>query len=149
VEISIRKATHDDLDWLLSQMKKFSDLYGTKLKLHTEDHGRASMADMVENHLVLVAEREDGAMLGMISGYVMRHPFNPGITVLSETFWWVAEEYRKTRAAVMLLNAFNSWGKANVNWITMCLIGDSDVSDRSLVKRGFKRQEVSYLLEVE
>ncbi len=149
MNIKVRLASLDDLDWLASQSKLFCEFFGTKRSLFKDEaHTRACLKNTIENHILFVAERTDVGLVGFIGGIVMPHIFNPDITCLIETYWWVAEEYRGTRAGLMLLNEFVEYGKAHTDWVLMTLESGSPVSDRCLLKRGFQLKEQNYLLEV-
>ncbi|TXH41556.1 MAG: hypothetical protein E6Q97_37375, partial [Desulfurellales bacterium] len=121
-EIRIRRATVDDLWWIVRELKAFSNEYGSKHELFkSEEHCHLAMAGMVNDHLVFVAEQQaqDGMeLMGLIAGFVVKHPFNPDIRLLAETFWWVSKKHRTTRAGFKLLDSFISWGRENVDWIT-------------------------------
>jgi hypothetical protein len=149
VNLLVRPASLDDIDWLLVQLQAFSVFQDTKRELFpTEAFAREALAGMIQNHLMLVADHPAVGPVGFISGYVLPHPYNPSIQMLSETFWWVAEEHRGTRAGLLLLEAFLAWGREHADWITFALEAKSPVSDDVLLKRGFKIQERSFLLEV-
>jgi hypothetical protein len=147
--IKVRRAVDGDLEWLLTQLRAFSRFFDSKFDLFgEEDHARKVVTNMVENHVVFVAEDSVKGLLGFIAGYKATHPFNPKIRVLSENFWWVSEEHRGSRAALVLLNAFVEWGKANVDMICMALEAISPVNPDCLAKRGFKLQERAFTMEV-
>ena len=149
--IQVRRANTADVDWILKELRKFSAFYGTKLSLFGEEpYARGFITTLVSQHLVLVAIPESQTdPIGFISGTVTPHAYNPEIRVLTETFWWVQEEHRGSRAGLLLLNEFTEWGKQNVDWITFSLEHHSPVKDTCLTKRGFKLQERAFLMEVE
>lgn len=103
---------------------------------------------MIDRHVVFIADSKDAKPIGFVGGYSIPHPFNPDIKLLSEMFWWVSEEHRGSRAGLMLLNAFTSYGKEHADWVTMAIEHNSPINERALTKRGYKLQERSYLLEV-
>lgn len=146
--IVVRHAENEDAEWILSELQKFSKFFGSKKELfHSPDHSIPVLKDWIKNHLVLIAE--DGERkLGFISGLVHGHLYNPEIRVLTETFWWVPEEFRGTRAGAMLFSEFKSWGEKHVDWIMMTLEAASPVNEKSLEKRGFKLIEKQFLMEV-
>lgn len=147
--ITIRPATEGDLDWLICQLKSFSSYFGTKKSLFgDEEFARAGMQTMLTSHLVLIAESVIDGPVGFIAGVVTPHLFNPQIRVLAETFWWVAESRRGSRASLLLLEEFIKWGKANADWVTFALEHRTPVKESSLIRRGFHLQEKSFLLEV-
>lgn len=147
MSITVRPATHEDLDWMLTELKLFSDFYGSRLSLFGDAiYSRQFIASLIDDHVCLVAERDDVG-IGFITGLVTPHTYNPNIWVLTEAFWWVKEEQRGSRAALMLLNAFTEWGKANVDWVFFTLEDNSPVKDKNLLKRGYRFKETNFLLE--
>lgn len=147
--IQVRAAHLGDLDWLMRELKAFSHFYGSKKPLYGGDaYATQAITGMIENHVLLVAEREDGERMGFIGGVVQPHPMNPEISTLTELFWWVPETHRGCRAGLMLLNAFIDWGQKHCDWVLMTLEHNSPISERCLTTRGFIPKERSYLLEV-
>lgn len=146
--INVRRATEQDIPWILTELKKFSAFCATKIPLYPDDvYAGEAMRQHIVNHLVLVAEKS-GELLGFVSGILTPHLFNPSINTLTETFWWVKEEHRGSRAGLMLLNEFVEFGKAHCNWILMALETVSPVNERVLTNRGFSLHEKQYILEV-
>jgi RimJ/RimL family protein N-acetyltransferase len=147
--IKVRRATSDDLNWMIGQLKSFSEFFGTERQLFKdEEHTRLVMQRHLDGHLLLVAEKEEVGPVGFIAGLLSPHFYNPDITVLAESFWWVAPEHRGSRAGLILLNEFVEHGKEIADWITLSLQHHSPVKDVCLTRRGFRVQEHSYLLEV-
>jgi RimJ/RimL family protein N-acetyltransferase len=145
---TVRRGAPEDLPWLIDQLKEFSQFYGTKKPLlKDEDYARSSMLTLIENHFVRIAEK-DGVLVGFIVGLFAPHPFNPEIKTLTEQFWWVSEEYRGTRAGLLLLEAYMAWGQENADWVVFTLESKSPVREQTLINRGFQLYERSYLLEV-
>lgn len=145
---SVRRATADDIGWLTGELRAFSRFYGTDKPLFGDEaHVAATLPILVRDHLVLIAESPTDR-LGFIGAIVTPHMFNPQIRTLVEMFWWVSEAHRGTRAAVLLLDAYLAYGRENADWVTMALEHHSPVSDKHLIKRGFRCRERSYLLEV-
>lgn len=146
--IQVRRATADDVPWLVSQLRDFSEFFGTKRPLFDDPaFATRGITAMVMDHLVFVAFQDD-IPVGFIAGYVTPHPFNPSIRSLIETFWWVDEAHRGSRAGLSLLNTFVAWGRANADWVMCSLEARSPVKDDVLLKRGFRLQERNFLLEV-
>lgn len=147
--ISTRRAAAEDIDWILGQLKNFDRFFGAgKALFQDEGYARGTLAGWIQSHFVMIAESPSRGRMGFIAGVMIPHFFNPKIRVLAEMFWWVSEEHRRTRAGAMLLSDFTAHGKANADWITFALEEHSPIEDRSLVKRGFKLKERSFLMEV-
>ena len=147
--VIVRDATTMDLDWLVREAHEFSKFNGTKRELFTDDEfARAGFLGFMHQHFLRIAER-DGERLGFIAGYITGHPFNPNIRVLCEAMWWVAEQHRHSRAGLMLLNEYTEWGKAHCDWVQFALQSHSPVKEETLTKRGYRKHESSYLLEVD
>jgi hypothetical protein len=148
MNITVRRAATTDIAWLLTELKKFSSFIQTSRPLFEDDASAKAMVEQfVSCYVVFIAERA-GIPLGFIGGIVTPHFLNPNIRVLAETFWWVQEEHRGSRAALLLLNAFLEYGKAHADWITMALEALSPVNESCLTKRGFKLQDRAFLMEV-
>ncbi len=80
--IKIRQAVFEDMDWLVSELLVFASEFGTKKLLFGEDdYVREKLADMMDHHLFLVAERE-GELMGLICGLVVPAPIKSAL----ETF---------------------------------------------------------------
>jgi RimJ/RimL family protein N-acetyltransferase len=149
MKIETRAARLEDLDWLIEQLKAFAREFPSKLELFPGDEfARQGMTGYIREHLVLIAEREDGARLGFIAGVLAPHFFNPRLRTLAELFWWVPEEFRGTRAGLLLLNAFDAYGEKHADWVVMSLETGSPVRDKSLHRRGYVEHERSFLKEV-
>lgn len=147
--LNVRRATIEDVDWLHFQLKKFSDFFGTQKPLKGDGvFAREFIENLVANHLVLIADQFPSKPIGLISGLILPHMYNPEIRVLSETFWWVDEEHRGSRAGLRLLEEFIDFGKKNADWITFALEDNSPVRDEVLTRRGFRLKEKSFLMEV-
>lgn len=147
--IVIRAAVHDDIPWLLEQLRAFSAFYGTKRPLFPDDP--ASAASILETQLsranpfFLAVVRGDRA--GFISGALITHPYRPDLQILQELFWWVDPAFRGTTAGARLLAAFEAYGRDHADWILMTLEAKSPIAPRSLERRGFQLYEQSFLLE--
>lgn len=147
--VQIRKATEDDIPWLIPELKKFSTFFNTKHEIFGgESHVTMGLVGIIRHHVLFIATLGDAGPIGFIGGIVTPHLFNPKIKVLAETFWWVDESHRWTKAGLKLLNAFVEYGKENTNWITFSLENHSPVNERALLKRGFKLHERNYLCEI-
>lgn len=154
MKINIRKATPDDVAWMMPELRKFAKFTQSKYDLFPEDESyiRAGFGNLILNHIVLVAEILDAEGksegIGFIAGMYSAHAFNPAIQTLIEMFWWVKEEYRNHKAGLLLFNEFVAVGEASANWIIFTLETVSPVNDEILFRRGFKLKERNYLKEI-
>lgn len=145
----VRGAALSDLDFILGELKKFADFYESKSSLFGPDdnYNSAIISKLISEHLFLICEHDQDGSVGFISGTMAPHFLNPNIKVLSEVFWWVRPEYRMSRAGLLLLNAYVDYGKENCDWVTITIEDKSPINDKSLIKRGFKLKEKSFLME--
>lgn len=144
----VRKAVMSDMDFLLVELEKFSNFYQSKYSLFGNDkqYQTKLVSMLIEKHLFLIAEK-NGEQVGFIAGTILPHAYNPEMICLNETFWWVKEEFRNSRAGLLLLNEFIKYGKENCEWTVMTLEDVSPVNHKTLLSRGFKPKETSFLLE--
>lgn len=147
--VEIRRALHSDLDWLWLQYRAFADFYNSVFDLaQNEDYGRAFLKNLIDNHVVFLSV-EEGIRTGFIAGTATQHHFNPSIRQLNELGWWVIEDARGGKSGSRLLEEFIKFGKENCDWISFTMEANSPISDAPLLKRGFRLQEKTYLLECE
>lgn len=150
MSILTRKATLEDIPWLMVELEKFAKFFGTHLSLFNPETAPAGLTDLISNHVFLVAQRNtDGERLGFVAGLLSPHFMNPEIIQLTELFWWVPEEYRRTGAGHLLFEEFVKVGVVEADWVNFTLEHHSPVKDEFLLKRGFKPQERSFILEVQ
>lgn len=151
--VEIRRAGIEDLEWIVQELRAFSDFFGSKKPLFPgEERARLGIINLIENHVVFIAERPDTIeferRLGFIAGNFSKHPFNEDISVLVETFWWVTPSARGGSAGYRLLNEFVEYGRTRADWISISLEANSPVNTDALESRGFKLQERAFLMEV-
>lgn len=152
--ITIRPAIDGDITWLNGELRKFDKFAGFGISLIPDNFYDLLdvLNTLINNHVFLIAEHQQvntTFRVGFIVGVNAPHHFNKNITVLSELLWWVTEEYRNTRAGALLLKAFMDYGQANADWVVMTLESGSPVKHETLLKRGFKLQEYSFIHEVQ
>lgn len=144
----VRRATFDDIPDILEMLKEFAVFFDSRYSVYPDDeHATQFLTSMVNDHLVLIC-KHDEKNIGLIAGMILPHIFNPKITTLVETFWWVQKEYRETKAGAMLLNEYIRFGRQNVQWVIGTIEDNSPVRDETFLKRGFKLKEKSFLMEV-
>lgn len=99
----IREATVDDIPRLLAMGKTFA------AKARLEDHVGYDPASMAATFEAMI-ERDEFALFigdhGAIGGMVAPHPFNYGLNMADELFWW-----SEGREGLRLLAAFEDWAK--------------------------------------
>lgn len=157
--IEVRQGELSDIPWLCQELEKFSKFFGSKIPLYNDEHVRRELPKWLSGgavFLVAVEKRDPLSAsygtyrLGFIGGLLLPHFMNPKIIQLAETFWWVAEDHRHSSAGARLFNAFTKEAKVlGVDWLTMSLEEASPVKEESLLKRGFRRTERAYLLEMD
>ena len=143
----VRKAVTEDISWLIAESDEFAKFFDSKLPLYNPEHLRHVFAVLTDAHLLLVAE-VNGERSGFIAGLYTPHFLNPQITTLTEVLFWVSPKFRGSRSALKLFNAFNEWGELHADWIVMTVEDKSQMSDRSLNKRGFTLKEKSFIREI-
>lgn len=168
--LEVRAAVTGDLAWIIDELSKFSDQFGTQLGLFPRDPIEAwrVVQSLIDNHVVLIAERPEYSLpgitsdlladttgakfvtrVGFIAGTLTPHPFNSEIHVLQEVFWWVRPEERRSKAGRALLDAFEGVAvKRDVDWVVMALERNSTVPPEWLEGRGYHLHERSYLREM-
>ncbi|QOJ19476.1 MAG: GNAT family N-acetyltransferase [Gammaproteobacteria bacterium] len=101
--------------------------------------------------VVFVAEKEDGALCGMIAGEIMQLWFNPDYKVAQEVFWWVDKDHRGLLWR-SLLNFLVSWateeGGNKLSMRSSMFNDNMSKLERIYKKLGFISYDVFYIKEL-
>lgn len=143
----IRRATHDDVPWLLRELRAFAGWNGLQL-FGNEAHSEALVGQLIDTQFVAIATRSD-ERVGLIAGTVGPHPFNPERTMAMELWWWVTPEARGSSAGARLLDAFDDWANdSGADLVSFTLEAESPVNPRTLERRGYRLMEYQFVREV-
>lgn len=148
--VEVRLATLDDVSWIMEQVPSLIDFARTRIPPFPKDPAkiRPAVQCLIQKHLFMIAKTYKNEPLGFIAGFVSPGFFNPDLLVLQETLWWVKPEARDGRAALMLLQAFVTWGETYTDWVSISLEDHSLIRPGHLEKHGFKLKEHTYLKEI-
>lgn len=137
----------DDLNSLMVHGKNFIAYHPAKLKWNPK-HVRNVVTDMILNHVVLVAA-DGGTIKGGIGGQVVDNHFDPDEKQLVELFWWVGEEWRKSKVGMELFNAFEDVGSIlKCNSVVMTTTSLTPTLDKLYERRGYECFERTYMRRV-
>lgn len=144
----VRPAVYDDIPWMLEQVAAFNEFVGTR---HTmfPDAAKAEekLKRFIDEQPVFIAD-DNGPLAGMLVALIHHNLWNEDIVVLTEMLWWVPPHYRGSRAAALLLLAFEDCAvSVGADWAVMSLEAKSPMNPDALEKRGYRLQERSYLME--
>jgi len=145
----LRAAHPGDIKWLIEQLKLFDEFTALKRPIFPSlEYAWEKLAQLMhdDNCIFIVACQADQPV-GFIVGYLAPHIFNPERTLLTEMFWWVQPEFRNSRAGLILLEAFISFGEMRASSTIMTLESKSQVKPETLLKRGFTEFERNFILE--
>lgn len=142
----VRPACPGDVEWLVGQLRAHAAAAGME-RHFSEAHAREALPRMIAEHVFFVAER-DGVPVGYVAGVLTWHYLYPALRILSAILWWVDPAKRFGRAAWMLLREFVAEGRRVADLVCFALAHFTRVSERHLIRLGFKLHEQSYTLEV-
>lgn len=143
-----RRATLDDLPWIMAELPALDRFYGTMLAvLGDTEYVESRLAWLIDEHMVLIAVNDVGESVGFAAAMVGPHFFNPILSTLTLTLWWVQQEHRGSRAGGVLLDALESYAARHCHWMIVGMGVNCPVRAGSLTGRGFKLQESTYMKE--
>lgn len=145
----IRKATLEDLDFIVEEGIKFLEYHPMNLQIDLDIDNLYTLGELlIKEHILLIAE-EGTTRLGMISGLVTPHIYNPSCLVVQELFWWVLPEHRTTTAALKLLKAFEQEAKKQgADVIAMVSTVYTPTLDKVYKRYNYRPVESSYFKEI-
>ena len=139
----IRKATKEDIDWIVDiAIKDMFSLIGFTKGYNPSYLKNKLIPYLIDKGIVLVIKD-----YAVIVGSINQHPFNPNILTATEFMWWVREDKRNGSYGYKLLMKFEEIAKKkNVDFIALSLISSNNI--KSLEKKGYRLNEFSFLKEV-
>lgn len=149
-DVYVRRANTNDIPWLLREVYAFEAHAGYKRHLiQSDDVVQEILGNLIREHVVLIATLPPaGDPIGFMLGVVGQHPLAPHLLIQSDFMWWVPQIYKSTGAARALLDAFIEVGKMRADWVTVSLAPKTQVRDAHFLKRGFREDSRTFLLEV-
>lgn len=143
----IREATPADIPDLVDMAERFlaESPYGAVMQADRASMARLGRMLIAKPHgLMLAAEGDAGAPVGMIGVLATLHPYS-GAPVMSEMFWYVAPEARG--AGVRLLRRAEDWGRANGLAAAIMVAPDERVGG-FLTRIGYRPVETHFIKEL-
>jgi hypothetical protein len=140
----VRYATSADISWMIAELKDFDDFYAARRRLYPgQEEAERKLEVLIKNHVCLVAPD----VRGFIAGLLAPHYMNDEIVVLTEVFWWVPKEHRRSRVGYQLLKRFTEHGRKVADWVIVTSGVSYPICGRIFERLGFRKQETCYLLE--
>ena len=144
----IRPATLQDLDAMVSMARDFYKVTPWSHLIDMDDKSvEYMMIHFMESGFMAVSE-DDGMVNGMFAGGMQASPFNVGVLVAMEAFWWMKPEARSSSAGLKLKKEFENWALENgAEVITMVAVdGESCKSVQKLYARnGYQCMEATWM----
>lgn len=143
--MNIRRATQADMPVLLMYAQQFIEFMDSRYVVYKEEHIRNILSLIIDKHVFAIAEK-DGMIVGGIGAMYVPSIYDPTTILLTETFWWVGEEWRNTRAGWLLLDFLITFADVHTLPLVMSSLDKSGEGvDRLLQKRGFNLSEKSWV----
>jgi len=96
---------------------------------------------------VIVAEHDDGELMGMVAGVTQPHWFNAAHLVGQELFWWVDPLARGSGAGFKLMDAIEKWAR-DMGCKSFCMASTANLAPEKLARvykrRGYVPQDIYY-----
>ena len=137
--MTIRKATHDDLDLVVNFGRDFHAVSPWREISFDPDSTKDFCARLVDGGVILLSET------GMIGGLLNPLYFNPAYVVACEMFWWAKSGGRE------LMEAFEKWGAdEGAVALQFSALGDDKAERmaRLFDLAGYRKVETGYFKEI-
>lgn len=139
----LRQATREDIPQCLAKAKSFITLYEDD-KLFDMKTIVFLFLTLIDNGIFLVCEK-DGNICGGFGAVIVPHYFNASLLIGSEVFWWVDEDVRTGKPALLLFNGFLKEAETKkLNLVSISKLYNSNLKDEFLEKRGFVIKEKGF-----
>jgi len=145
----VRLATPEDIDLLIGFMKSFhkvSPYRSMRFDTHrSRDFLNGVIKGSLKDHVALIALK-DGKAVGFLVGGANQPVFSQA-KIAVEMGWWIDEEHRNTRSALLIFQAYEDWAfRIGCSHIQAAYLpGVSPPLERFYEKRGYVQVESSFL----
>jgi hypothetical protein len=140
-KVTLQMLLDDDELWAfyLEHGEKVAKLHGD-----TFDWAKFDVFRFARDHRMMVCRRR-GKPVGVMLSMLLVSEFDPEVTILRQKLLYALPG---TRAAKLLMDDFIDFGRSRANHIITTVSEHTNIKPQSLEKRGFKKLEVLYRLEV-
>lgn len=143
--MTIREATHEDLDVLLLMARAFlaSTLYG-KLAGHVSRYQlEGFLDDVLARGVVLLAE-DEGRIVGALAVLAGVHAIS-GHFYADEQAWWVEPDARAAGIGEALLDTCESWARAHGLWSLKMVAPAGSTIGAFYERKGYAEVETAWM----
>ena len=147
--LTIRRATIDDVEVLTHMSRQFHNFAPHAAMINaTDTELEAAIHALMEHGCVFVADL-GGVVVAMLGAIINPIWFCPRVKMAHELAWWVNEEARGSRAAILLVKAYEAWAKEQGATVeTMSDLMVNTTVERMLTRMGFQASERTYAKEL-
>lgn len=139
------KATEADFPEMYASGEAFIKACGNPHVKWNEEHMKKLGKHLIDNGVFVVVKTDDGKIAGFLGAAYIQSVLDPDCWMVQEMFWWVLPEYRRTRAAWLLMKFLQEVGKKYNMPVIMCTTADSPDMSRGLAKQQFKPLEQMFI----
>jgi len=144
----VRPATRADIPRIIEMGRRFYAASGYETIAAASNPSIAGLAIItMDQGVMLVAESDDGDVIGMACLFLEPFVFNPSVTVASELAWWIEPEHRGGLLARKMMLAIEEACRAReVGVIRMAALETSPPQAAALYERmGYARSDSHYM----
>ena len=147
----LKIATWDDYSDIQSMIMKFGQTMYSGHFEFDEYKVAQGITDFLNapgtEKIVILATTEDGTNVGLIAGVCSEAPFSTK-KLAYEMVWWMEPQYRKSRLALELSNAFEYWTQkvgADINQMSLVECDHSDSLEKYYKRKGYTLLERGFI----
>lgn len=147
--MQIRNANELDIEVISEMLVEYINDLG-ELALYGQaspEYRKHFIEELIRKNICIIAEQEN-QIVGLITGLVHPHIYNPEVTAVTELFWYVLPSHRQSLAAAKLFSAFKLEASRRGKLIYFNLAIQSQVKHESITKRGFSQCETHFVMQV-
>jgi GNAT superfamily N-acetyltransferase len=152
MEVRIREAAQDDIHDLVEMALSFYNTthYKTIIEMSIEKVYELFSGLLLDSNVLLVAERADGRLVGMIGLYIVPFLFAPDKILAHEIVWWVNPDIHGGKIGKQLLaDAERACKDKGAGAVQMIALASSPPQAIALYKaRGYAHTETSFVKEL-
>jgi hypothetical protein len=143
-KVYIERLQPQDIPWVAGVAAVRMLVEELKIPEYVNADGISSLVNRGYEEGTIRVAKLNNEPIGVVGALATQNLFNPKLTTLTEVFFYVLPEHRKSRAGYLLFKEYNKMVDEIADDATFSILSGSAMGESLLLKTGYVKTEVAY-----